>query len=134
MMKNKIVPVLLYILVAILTIFAVFFISTNIALKNILSSAKSVTVTTPDLTFIQDGNYTGEYTLTPVYVKLNVAVTNHKIEHIDILEHKCGKGKPAQTITSNVITKQTLNVDVVSGATVSSKCILKAIETALLTK
>jgi len=48
-----------------------------------------------------------------------------------ILEHDNGKGGKAEKIVDDVIKAQSLNVDVVSGATVSSKVILKAGEMAL---
>jgi len=41
------------------------------------------------------------------------------------------KGKPAEAIVDSVVAAQSLQVDIVSGATLSSKCILKAIEVAL---
>ena len=41
-------------------------------------------------------------------------------------------GNKAETIVDDVVDKQTLDVDTVSGATVSSKVILKSIENALL--
>lgn len=48
-----------------------------------------------------------------------------------MLEHQNGLGKKAGIINKSVIDNQTLKVDSVSGATVSSKVILKAIENAL---
>jgi uncharacterized protein with FMN-binding domain len=47
------------------------------------------------------------------------------------VKHVNGQGKPAEVITEKVIETQSLQVDVVSGATYSSKVILKAIENAL---
>ncbi len=58
-------------------------------------------------------------------------VENHTITDIDILKHDNGKGKAAEAITSDVIKNQSVQVDVVTGATYSSKVILKAIENAL---
>ena len=48
-----------------------------------------------------------------------------------MLEHKNGQGTPAEVIPEKVVETQTLEVDIVSGATYSSKVILKAIENAL---
>ena len=54
-----------------------------------------------------------------------------KISNINILEHKNERGTPAEIIPKKVVDAQSLKVDVVSGATNSSKVILKAIENAL---
>lgn len=50
---------------------------------------------------------------------------------IDLVKHNHGKGASAEIITDKVTEAQSLDVDIVSGATSSSKVILKAIEDAL---
>ncbi len=75
--------------------------------------------------------YTGEYILMPVKVSAQVEVKNHKIENIIILEHENGLGKKAEVITESIISKQNLDVDIITGATVSSKVIIKAVDNAL---
>lgn len=85
-----------------------------------------------DVSGIDDGIYRGEATITPVKVKLEVTVKAGAIESITISEHVNGKGKAAEKIVERVIEAQSLDVDIVTGATWSSYTILKAIETALL--
>ncbi|PRX27214.1 uncharacterized protein with FMN-binding domain [Orenia metallireducens] len=80
---------------------------------------------------IDDGQYIGEYTTTLVAAKVVVKVEEHKLISIDILEHRNGRGQKAERIVDSVIRQQKLKVDVISGATGSSKVILKAIEKAL---
>jgi uncharacterized protein with FMN-binding domain len=80
---------------------------------------------------IDDGQYIGEYTTTLVAAKVVVKVEDHKLISIDILEHRNGRGQKAERIVDSVIRQQKLKVDVISGATGSSKVILKAIEKAL---
>ncbi len=75
--------------------------------------------------------YKGLYRVGPVKTKVNVTVFNHKITGIDIIKHPTGQGQAAENIIKDVIKKQSVQVDVITGATISSKCILKAIETAL---
>ncbi len=60
-----------------------------------------------------------------------MTVKNHQITEIELVKHKSGRGAPAEIIPSKVVEAQTLQVDAVSGATYSSKVILKAIENAL---
>lgn len=80
---------------------------------------------------IDDGSYEGDYKAFPVTVKLNVEVKDHKMTRIAILKHDNGKGKKAEEITDEIIDEQSLDVDIVSGATYSSMVILKAVEDAL---
>ena len=84
-----------------------------------------------DLSAIKDGKYIGEYKADLVEAKVQVEIKDHKYKNIELLEHKNGKGKPAEIIPSKVVEAQSLNVDTVSGATMSSKVILQAIQNAL---
>jgi len=88
----------------------------------------------PDLTLKTDGIYRGSYDLsgTPVNVVLDVTIQEHKIIGIKIVKHSCSPiGKKAEKITDQIIAVQNLDVDAVSGATGSSKAIIKAVENAL---
>jgi uncharacterized protein with FMN-binding domain len=88
----------------------------------------------PDLSGKADGTYRGAYDLpkAPVDVTLDVRLENAKIAGIDIVRHFCSPiGKKAEKITGRIIEKQSLDVDVITGATGSSKAILKAVEDAL---
>lgn len=87
-----------------------------------------------DLESISDGSYHGSYTSKLNSAIVEVHVLNHRITDIEIIEHKTGKGKPAETITEKIVSEQTLEVDVISGATSSSNVLRKAIENALLNK
>lgn len=48
-----------------------------------------------------------------------------------LIQHDHGRGAKAEAVIDTIIDKNTLDVDVVSGATMSSTAILKAIENAL---
>lgn len=91
----------------------------------------ALNITNVDIANIQDGTYSGRYKIFPVDVQVKVTVKDHKIQGIQLVKHKNGKGDPAEIIPGKVIETQSLDVDVVSGATSSSKVILKAIENAL---
>jgi uncharacterized protein with FMN-binding domain len=95
---------------------------------------KNLTAKMPDLTYKTDGIYRGNYDLsgTPVNVILDVTVKNHNIMDIAIVKHFCSPiGKKAEKIIGQIIEIQDLDIDVISGATASSKSILKAVENAL---
>ena len=88
----------------------------------------------PDLSSKADGSYRGEadFTGTPIKVILEANIQNHRIASINIIKHSCSPiGKKAEKIVDRIIERQSLDVDVISGATVSSNAILKAVENAL---
>lgn len=84
-----------------------------------------------DLSQIPDGTYTGRCDNGLVKVEVEVDVHNHTIAGVRIIQHDNGRGAPAEAIIGDVVTHQSVEVDAVSGATASSKTILKAIENAL---
>lgn len=85
-----------------------------------------------DLSKVKDGGYIGEFDASVISSKVNVEVKDHKITNISFIKHKYDKGKPAEAIIPKVIEAQSLAVDTVSGATNSSKVILKSIENAII--
>lgn len=91
----------------------------------------SFEIGTVDLNQVRNGSYTGDFNAGVVKVVVDVDVADHKITAITIKKHDNGMGKKAETITEDIIRAQSLDVDVVSGATHSSRAILKAVEVAL---
>ena len=85
-----------------------------------------------DLSPVEDGVYNGSYSAFPVSAEVRVTIKDHKIEKIELIKHNNGQGEDAEIIPDLVTEAQTLDVDSVSGATYSSKVILKAIQNALL--
>lgn len=107
------------------------FIAGKIVIGYMVRNVQNISVSMPSLSNIQDGEYIGEYSIAPVHVKVKVSVSNHQITNISILQHDNGLGSAAESIVNVVVKEQSLEVDAVSGATVSSKCILKAVENAI---
>lgn len=94
--------------------------------------AKGISVGSVDLNKINDGTYTGEATWNPVKVRVQVTVENHRMTRIDILEHTTGIGfRAEEPVRQSILDRQQPSVDHVSGATISSKIIMKAVENAL---
>ncbi len=107
---------------------------TAVYLKSVADYKKAVTETTfnnLDISNIPDGVYVGEYDVDFVYAKVEVTVQNGVITNIDILQHKNGRGSPAEIVVDRIIEEQKIEVDAVSGATNSSTVIKKAVENAL---
>lgn len=88
--------------------------------------------TTPvDVTTVADGVYEGESETNLVKVTVRVTVANGAISNVELLRHECGKGTPANSIIDTIIEGNNVEVDGVSGATVSSEVIKDAIRKAL---
>jgi uncharacterized protein with FMN-binding domain len=96
-----------------------------------LNQLADLPISNVDISKAPDGTYTGNYQVFPVTVEVEVTIKNHEITGIELVKHRSGQGAPAEVIPGKVVEAQTLEVDVVSGATYSSKVILKAIENAL---
>ncbi|MFT8315585.1 MAG: FMN-binding protein [Clostridium sp.] len=96
--------------------------------KNII---KNINIEKVDLSKVSNGTYLGSFDALEVGAEVKVTVDNHKITAIKIIHHKNERGKKAEVIPERVIAAQSLQVDTVSGATNSSKVILKAIDNAL---
>jgi uncharacterized protein with FMN-binding domain len=91
----------------------------------------AIVIHNPDVRQVADGTYRGESKVGPVRVTLDVTVENGTYQSILIIRHFNGRGKKAENIIPTIITAQSLEVDCISGATGSSKAILKAVENAL---
>ena len=79
----------------------------------------------------KDGIYIGEANQFPIKVKVEVNIHNQRITTLTLLENQTGEVQSAVGILDHVLDAQTLDVDVITGATYSSILILKAIEDAL---
>lgn len=79
----------------------------------------------------EDGIYLGEANQFPIKVKVEVTILSKQITKITILEHQTGEGQGAEAIVDEVLRAQSLDVDVITGATYSSILILEAIEDAV---
>ncbi|MGM0689689.1 MAG: FMN-binding protein [Bacillota bacterium] len=77
---------------------------------------------------VADGVYTGEFNQYRWSYRVDVTVQGGKIVDIQFING----GTLEQELAERIITKQSLDVDINTGATVNSKAFLKAVETALI--
>jgi uncharacterized protein with FMN-binding domain len=100
--------------------------------KDIMETRK-MPIESIDLAKVGDGTYQGAYSYAGSDFLVQVTVKSQKIEKIDII--KAYTGTPysirAQAIIDTVIAHQSLDVDVITGATTTSKAYLKCTENAL---
>lgn len=104
---------------------------------------KNLTFTGLDFKKLRDGTYVGEYKGTKDSfrnARVRVTVSTGKVSDIKVLQGALDKGgKPVEIrkgltiddLLGRVIESQSLEVDVISGATLTSKAHLKAVENAL---
>ena len=63
---------------------------------------------------------------------MEIEINNHVISHVNLkTERKSSYIDYARPVTGRIVEKQKLDVDAITGATTTSKCIMKAAENAL---
>ena len=86
---------------------------------------------TVDLGTVADGSYIGVCQNKILFAVVRVEIRNHAITGIEVIEHKASYMTQAEQIAGAVCSEQSLEVDAISGATLTSDTTLKAIENAL---
>jgi len=114
-------------------IIAVVLIGGGTVVMNGLSDGANVVLEGIDLSGTSDGSYIGTYEHGRWTNTLSIHIKNGKITGIDIVENVFAAGitNCSNEVFQRVIESQNTLVDAVSGATVTSKAYLKAIENAL---
>lgn len=127
-MKKPVKIILILLLLAVVSIVIV----QGTRLYRYKQKAAATIIEAVDLSRIPDGIYQGEYDLDYVNATVAVSVRDSKIIEVRIIEHKHERGQDAEEqIPEKIVQQQTVKVDAVSGATNSSKAIMKAAELAL---
>ena len=101
------------------------------ALVAVFLRPKPLDIGTVDLSTISDGSYIGVCQNKILFAIVKVEVRGHEITGIEVLEHKASYLAQAEKIAGAVCSKQSLEVDAITGATLTSDTVLKAIENAL---
>ena len=97
-----------------------------------LNRLRTLPVRSPELSAISDGIYTGAFGAGGGIYLVEVEIDNHRISRLNLETDRDSKYvEYARPVINRVMEEQTLNVDAITGATTTSKCILKAVETAL---
>ena len=119
------------VLIGIAAVIVLFFILFLVIACKEYMEVNAIDKTPVNISEVEDGVYEGYSETSLVKVRARVTVTDGKIENIEILEHQCGKGKPANAIAEEIVRRNDIEVDAVSGATVSSEVIKDAVRNAL---
>ncbi len=122
--------VLLIILLFFAGMLAVF----GIVFFNMKNELKKIDKTPVDISKVEDGVYDGNSETSLVKVSVRVTVCDGAISNIELIRHECGKGGIANGIVDTILERNDVEVDAVSGATVSSEVIKDAVRQALRSK
>ncbi len=100
---------------------------------NSYEEVHSMEIIDVNITEIKNGIYRGGYSFDDLQYEVEVTINNQIIEKIEVLKNDDSvHAIKAKGVLDSIIEHQTLKVDVISGATTTSKVLLKAVETALL--
>lgn len=120
-MKKLLIALIIFILFMIM--------SCQVMVNNAVKSIDSRPIV--DINDVKDGVYFGKEVAPLVSVEVNVTVKDKRIVDIALLKHENGMGEEAEAMIPEMIKNNTSEVDIVSGATLSSKVIRAAVRNAL---
>lgn len=101
-------------------------------LFNSQKQVESMEISDINLAELTDGTYAGGFNYGKNKYYVNVTVRNHLIREIEVSVNRDSEYiRKGRTVIDHVLQSQSLQVDIISGATRTSKSILKAIENAL---
>ncbi len=97
-----------------------------------LGETEDLVISEVDFSQIPDGTYVGEFRGYRWSNTVEVTVQDQQVTDIAMLQRqRFHLDGPVEQIISRIIQEQTLPVDVITGATATSKAIMKAVENAL---
>ena len=100
-----------------------------------LNDIQAMVINEVDINGMEDGTYTGNFDGRRWSNEVEVEIKGQKITNIKIVKDiKFPMEGISEKMFNQVIEEQSTSVDVVSGATVTSKSYLKSIENALLSR
>lgn len=102
-----------------------------VAIVFALVMPKPAAIQAVDVAALPDGIYEGRHDNGLIAAAVAVEVSDGQIVAVDLQQHRNGLGGAAEAIAQSVMAAQSLEVDAVSGATLSSNTILKAMANAL---
>jgi uncharacterized protein with FMN-binding domain len=100
-----------------------------------INKVRAMSIVDVNISGIPDGKYPGSFSYGKFEYKVETEVAGGKIKNIVMLANRDTKhAKMAEGVLPRIIAAQTPHVDAVSGATTTSKAIMKAVELSLVKK
>ena len=118
--------VILWIIIGLVAIAGLAFIGDTLSRRSI----KNASIKSMDFSRLPDGVYDGEYRRGRFSSKVRVTVVSGRVAKIDVLQDMQYQSEVTQKAVDAVLEAQSLQVDTVSGATVTTRAFLKAVENA----
>ena len=122
---------IIVILLAGLFVFSCFY--QGSAQANDVQTILNMEISDVDLSSVPDGEFIGEVPFRKYMYRVKVTVKSGKITDIEVLENgTCNKyAQKGLAVVPRMLEKQSPRVDAITGATVTSKALMKAVEQAL---
>lgn len=97
-----------------------------------MAKVRQLDIQNVNLTNIPDGNYIGSFSYSGFEYTVKTNVKTHQITDIEVLQNRDTEhARRAEGVLNEIINSQTPNVDAISGATTTSKALMKAVENSL---
>jgi uncharacterized protein with FMN-binding domain len=106
----------------------------NMSISDEVEQIKRMDISHIDPATVPDGEYTGEFPFRQRYLyRVKVTVKSGRILDIEVLENGTGNeyAEKGLGVIPRILREQSPEVDAVSGATVTSKALMKCVEKAL---
>ena len=106
----------------------------NMSISNEIEQIKSMDISYVDPATVPDGEYIGEFPFRKRYLyRVKVTVKSGRIADIEVLENGTENeyADKGLGVIPSILRQQSPEVDAVSGATVTSKALMKCVEKAL---
>ena len=80
---------------------------------------------------LKDGTYSGQALGYHGPLRVAVEIKGGEISRIELVHHKERRARAMKSITRQIVSKQSVDVDAVSGATISCRAVVAAVKNAL---
>ncbi len=120
--------VILWIIIGLVAIAGLTFVGDTLNRRSI----KNASIKPPDFSQLPDGVYDGEYKRGRFSSKVRVTVASGRMAKIDVVQDVQHQSEVTQKVVDALLEAQSLQVDTVSGATITTRAFLKAVENALV--
>ncbi len=127
-MKKKIIWKVVALVVLVGTVFLVKF---GLDMKEYNSITSSLSNKEVNIAEVADGKYEGTFDAKIVAATVKLKVESGTLIDVQLIKHKNDRGQAAEKVVNDMLEENSILVDVVSGASDSSRIIMKAAENAL---
>ena len=97
-----------------------------------VKAVRAMPISHIDLGKVKDGQYAGDFSYGGFTYEVAVTVAGHQMKEVTVVRNRTTKhARMAEGVLKAILGQQKNDVDAISGATTTSKALLKAVEKAL---